>query len=143
MRSIEFCKHTLYYKFVLKVNILLVKVMTAKESHSYSVKHSLLDNLKREKALWSYDVSSIRTEDVADDQLIALTLQHLDLPEINMLFDIFSFRKIKNAWKNILIPQGDYLYTMNRFFAWYYFKAKNPDSYLKSLMTRHRNRMFS
>lgn len=117
--------------------------MTAKESHSYSVKHSLLDSLKREKALWSYDVSSIRTEDVADDQLIALTLQHLDLPEINMLFDIFSFRKIKNAWKNILIPQGDYLYTMNRFFAWYYFKAKNPDSYLKSLMTRHRNRMFS
>lgn len=91
--------------------------------------------------MWSYDVSAIRVEDVTDDQLIALTLQHLGLPEIDMLFDIFTFRKVKDVWKNFLIPQGDYLYTMNRFFAWYYFKAKRPDSYQKSMMTRQRNRI--
>lgn len=108
---------------------------------NYSAKLSLLGQLKKENALWSYDASAIRIEDVSDEQLIALTLRHLDLPEIDMLFDIFSFRKVKDVWKNFLIPQGDYLYTMNRFFAWYYFKAKNLDSYFKSLMTRQRNRI--
>lgn len=116
--------------------------MTAKQSHKNSVKLSLLDSLKKEKAFWSYDVSSVRLENVADDQLIALTLEHLDLPEIDRLFDVYSFKQIKDAWKNLLVHQGDYLYTMNRFFAWYYFKAKNPDAYLKSLITRHRNHMF-
>lgn len=117
--------------------------MAVNENKRYSVKLFLLDSLKKQKALWSYDASSIRVNDITDDQLIAMTLQHLDLPEIDRLFDIFSFKKIKNAWKNLLIPQGDYLYTMNRFFAWYYFKAKNPDAYLKSLMTRQRNSLFS
>lgn len=118
------------------------KVMTAKQSHKNSVKLSLLDSLKKEKAFWSYDVRSVRLENVADDQLIALTLEHLDLPDIDRLFDVYSFKQIKDAWKKFLVPQGDYLYTMNRFFAWYYFRAKNPDAYVKSLITRHQNRMF-
>ncbi len=66
-------------------------------------------------------------------------MRHLDLPEIKQLFEIFSFSKIKHAWKTILIPEGHYLHTLNRFFAWYYFKAKRPDAYLKSLYTRHFN----
>ena len=74
-----------------------------------------------------------------DDQLIAMTMRYLDLPEIRQLFQIFSYRKIKNAWKNLLVPEGEYIYTLNRFFAWYYFKAKNPDAYLKSLQTRRIN----
>ncbi len=68
-------------------------------------------------------------------------MRHLDLPEIRELFSIFSTKKIKEAWKRLLVPEGEYLYTLNRFFAWYYFKAKNPDSYLKSLQTRHLNRL--
>ncbi len=75
--------------------------------------------------------------------MIALTMRYLDLQEIKLLFRIFSYKKIKDAWKKILVPEGDYLYTLNRFFAWYYFKAKNPDSYLKSLQTRHLNALLS
>lgn len=41
------------------------------------------------------------------------------------------------------MPEGEYLYTLNRFFAWYYFKAKRPDAYLKSLQTRHLNAMLT
>lgn len=95
--------------------------------------------LKKEHAFWSYDVDSIKAQDIPDDQLIALTLRHLDLSEIKLLFSIYSLQKIKTAWRNLLVPEGEYLYTLNRFFAWYYFKAKNPDSYLKSLQTRHLN----
>lgn len=70
-------------------------------------------------------------------------MRYLDLDEIRLLFNIFSFKRIKEAWKKLLVPEGEYLYTLNRFFAWYYFKAKNPDAYLKSIQTRHINRMFN
>lgn len=70
-------------------------------------------------------------------------MRYLDLSQIKQLFSIFSYRKIKDAWKRILVPEGEYLYTLNRFFAWYYFKAKRPDSYLKTLQTRHMNSLFS
>ena len=42
-----------------------------------------------------------------------------------------------------LIPQEEYLYTLNRFFAWYYFKVKKPDAYIKSMATRHLNKMLA
>lgn len=61
------------------------------------------------------------------------------LPEIKQFFLIYPKKAIKSAWIRLLVPEGDYLYTLNRFFAWYYFKAKRPDAYLKSLITRHIN----
>jgi len=47
------------------------------------------------------------------------------------------------VWLDYLVPQAEYLYTLNRFFAWYYFKAKKPDAYIKSMATRHLNKMFA
>ncbi len=106
-----------------------------------SIKATLLDKLKVENAFWSYNKDSVSVETISDENLIALTMRYLDLPEIKELFKIFSPSKIKNAWKSILVPEGEYLYTLNRFFAWYYFKAKNPDAYLKNLQTRHLNKL--
>lgn len=118
--------------------------MVTKDKQEVSaIKDSLLSALKAEHAFWSYNSDSINTQTLSDDQLIALTLRHLDLPEIRQLFNIFSYRKIKSVWKNLLVPEGEYLYTLNRFFAWYYFKAKNPDAYLKSLETRHLNQLLT
>lgn len=107
------------------------------------IKDNLLEQLKEENAFWSYAPESINLDNLKDDQLIALTMRYLDLNEIKQLFRVFSFKKIKDAWKKLLVPEGEYLYTLNRFFAWYYFKAKNPDAYLKSLQTRHLKAMFS
>jgi len=103
------------------------------------IKHGLLARLKDEYAFWSYEQASVTDSAVSDAQLIALTMRYLDLPQINQLFEIFSRRKIKDAWRKHLVPEGSYMYTLNRFFAWYYFDAKRPDSYLKSLQTRHLN----
>lgn len=103
------------------------------------IKDKLLKQLKEENVFWSYTKESVSLDNVGDDQLIALTMRYLDLDEIKQLFCIFSYKKIKDAWKKLLVPEGEYLYTLNRFFAWYYFKAKKPDAYLKSLQTRHLN----
>lgn len=105
------------------------------------IKSYLLDKLKEEKAFWSYPVDNIQPSNIDDDNLIAWTMRHLDIDEINLLFQIYSKRKIKNAWKRLLIPEGEYLYILNRFFAWYYFDAKQPAAYVKSLQTRHLNAM--
>jgi hypothetical protein len=107
------------------------------------IKSILLEQLKEENAFWSYDPQSVTLDNISDEQLIALTMRYLDLDEIKQLFSIYSYNKIKDAWKKILVPEGEYLYTLNRFFAWYYFKAKNPDAYLKSLQTRHLNALFN
>lgn len=106
-----------------------------------TIKEQLISALKDEKAFWSYDEDSVSKESVSDDLLIAMTMRYLDLKEIGWLFELYSKEKIKSAWKRLLVPEGEYLYTLNRFFAWYYFKSKNPDSYLKSLETRRINQL--
>lgn len=118
-------------------------MITRDRNKRLEIKSKLLEELRQEHAFWSYEAESVNLDSVDDDQLIALTMRYLDIPEINRLFTIFPERKIKNAWKRQLVPEGDFLYTLNRFFAWYYFKAKSPDSYLKSLQTRHLNNILN
>ena len=81
------------------------------------VKQELLAKLKQEHCFWSYNENSIK--DIPDDMLI------------------------EQVWLDYLVPQAEYLYTLNRFFAWYYFKVKKPDAYIKSMATRHLNKMFA
>ena len=103
------------------------------------IKNKLLAQLKPEHCFWSYAVENI--SNIPDDILIEKTLLHLDLEDIDQLFKIYSLRKIKRVWLDYLIPQEEYLYTLNRFLAWYYFKIKYPDRYIKSMTTRYYNRI--
>ena len=104
-----------------------------------SIKSDLLNKLKQEHCFWSFNEDSI--SDISDDILIEKTLQYLDLEDIDQLFKVYSYRKIKQVWLEHLIPQEEYLYTLNRVLAWYYFKAKSPDAYIKSMATRYHNRL--
>lgn len=104
-----------------------------------AIKKELLTKLKEEHCFWSFNDSSIN--EIPDDILIEKTLLHLDLQEIDQLFRIFPFKKIKQVWLDYLVPQENYLYTLNRFLAWYYFKSKRPDAYIKSMATRHLNKL--
>lgn len=104
-----------------------------------SIKSDLLAKLKQEHCFWSYNEDTI--SDISDDMLIEKTLLHLDLEEIDQLFQLYPYRKVKRVWLDHLVPQEEYLYTLNRFLAWYYFKAKSPDAYIKSMATRYYNRL--
>ncbi len=105
------------------------------------IKQELVSKLKQEHCFWSYRQESVKN--IPDDILIEKTLLYLDLDEINRLFLIYPFKKIKRVWLDCLIPQEEYLYTLNRFLAWYYFKIKNPDVYIKSMATRYFNKRFA
>jgi len=103
-----------------------------------TVKPYLIDKLKQEHCLWSYDTNSIH--DMPDDMLIELVMLYLDIDEINMLFSIFSYKKMKRAWIENVVAQGERYYNLNYFFAWYYFHAKRPRSYVKAMATRQLNK---
>ena len=79
-------------------------------------------------------------EDMPDDMLIELVMLYLDIDEINMLFNIFSYKKMKRAWIENIVAQGERYYNLNYFFAWYYFHAKRPRSYVKAMATRQLNK---
>lgn len=101
----------------------------------------IIRKLKAENCFWSYSEDSIMN--IPNDIIIEKTLVYLDLPEIDALFRIFPFKQIKRVWLEQMVPQGEYLFTLNRFLAWYYFRIKRPDQYLKAMTTRHYNKIFS
>lgn len=103
------------------------------------IRHTLLDKLKAEHCFWSYSLCS--WDKASDEQLIEKTLIYLDLPEIEQLFTLYGYKKVKDVWLHNMVPQGDYLNTLNRFFAWYYFHIQQPDTYLKAQQTRWKNKI--
>ncbi len=104
------------------------------------IKHYLIEKLKSENALWSYDQESVK--DIPDDILVELVMLHLDLDDIAKLFDLYSIKQVKRAWIENVVAQGDMYYVLNKFFAWYYFNIKRPGSYVKSMATRQVNKRF-
>ncbi len=98
------------------------------------LKHNLFEQLKAANCFWSY--ADVDENTVSDDMLIEKTLIHLDLPDIKALFDLYGTKRIKEVWLHQMVPQGDYLYSLNRFIAWYYFGIKQPRTYLKQQESR-------
>ena len=104
------------------------------------IKSYLIDKLKEENVFWSYEMSEKRLSNLSDELLISLTIKYLDLDEINLLKEIYSIKTIKSAWIKYLIPEREYLHSLNRFIAWYVFNIKKPETYLKSMETRSLNK---
>lgn len=95
--------------------------------------------MHEEHAFWSFDKASCH--DLPERELIKYVLIHLDLDDIRLLFDIYPKKRIKRVWLDELVPQGDYLISMNLCFALLFFDIKRPSQYLKSMETRHFNKL--
>ena len=102
----------------------------------HDIKKILLKELKNNHVFWSYNNAKITIRSISDEMLIQKTLTHLDIKEINLLFHYYKPNFIKKVWREQMAIQGDYLRTLNRFLAWYYFDIKKPDKYLKTIETK-------
>lgn len=122
------------------------EIKTHVESFSYicnmDIREQIIGKLIAEGGFWSYDKKSVR-ENISDAQLIEATLERLDIDEIDLLFRLFPAKKIKEVWRRTMVVQGDYYYSLNRFYAWYYFNIRYPDRYLKAMVTRHLSKFTS
>ena len=106
------------------------------------IREQILNKVLTEGGFWSYDKQSV-SSGVTDDQLIEAALEKLDIDDIDLLFRLFSVRKIKSVWLRTMVVQGEYYHSLNRFYAWYYFGIRYPDRYLKSMLTRHLSKIAS
>ena len=106
-----------------------------------SLKSGLLSKLKEENHFWSYDVSKM--DAISDESLIENVFLYLDIDDINKLFIIYPLKQVKRVWRDRVAPQGAMFRPINVLYAWYYFGAKRPEAYVKSLETRHINRMIA
>lgn len=88
-------------------------------------------------SFWSVKIP----REIPDDVLIEKTLIYLDLEDINKLFTLFSSKKIKQVWRSRVVIQGDYYHTLNKLLAWMYFDIKNPDRYIKTMISKHINHL--
>ena len=106
-----------------------------------NVRQQLFRKLKRANCLWSYDVSKMHS--ISDEALIEHVMLYLDIDDINKLFALFGYKKVKRVWLDRVAPQGAMFRSYNILYAWYYFGAKRPEAYVKSIETRHINRIMS
>ena len=108
------------------------------EQERIAIKPYLIEKLKQKHCLWSYENDSV--QDIPDDVLVELVMLYLDIDEIDLLFQLLDYKKVKRAWIENVVAQGERYYNLNYFFAWYYFHAKQPRSYVKALATRQLNK---
>jgi hypothetical protein len=95
----------------------------------------LSKKLIEQNRFWSFEMRQDTT--VPDDILIEKTLIYLDIDDIKLLFALFSYRKIKQVWRDRLVIQGDYYRSLNKLLAWMYFDIKNPNKYINSVVSQH------
>ena len=106
-----------------------------------NVRQQLFRKLKKENCFWSYDVSKMKS--ISDEALIEHVMLYLDIEDINKLFPLFGFKKVKRVWLDRVAPQGEMFRPFNILYAWYYFGAKRPEAYVKSIETRYINRVMA
>ena len=94
-----------------------------------NAKEILIKKLKAKNCFWSFDIHSGLL--ILDDILIEKNLLYLDIEDINILFKLYPYSKIKKVWHNRLILQGEYFGKLNILLAWMYFDIKNPERYIK------------
>jgi len=99
------------------------------------IKEKLYRKLLAVNAFWSFDMSNQKS--IPDTVVITKTIVHLDIDEINLLFKVFPKNTIKKIWREELVIQGNYYKDINRLMAWMYFDIKKPDQYIKTIITKH------
>ena len=124
-------------KFASSLNILYLCPQKMKDN----VREQLFRKLKKENCFWSYDVSKMKS--ISDEALIEHVMLYLDIEDIDKLFSLFGFKKVKRVWLDRVAPQGEMFRPFNILYAWYYFGAKRPEAYVKSIETRHINRIMA
>ena len=98
----------------------------------------LSKKLIERNSYWSFIMS--QDVPIPEEILIEKTLIYLDIEDINKLFTIFSHQKIKQVWLSRMVIQGDYYRRLNKLLAWMYFDIKNPDRYIKRMVSQHVNK---
>ncbi len=96
-------------------------------------KIELIYSLKQKGGFWSYEEKALKN--LPENMLIEESLRMGDVPDILLLFRLFSKEKIRQVWKKRTIPDKR-IYARNYYLAKIFFNIQNPDNYLKPLQKK-------
>ncbi|GHT16947.1 hypothetical protein FACS189429_0010 [Bacteroidia bacterium] len=97
----------------------------------------LCKKLINQHCFWSYEPATVNVRTISDEMLIEKTLLYLDLDDINRLFKLFPFAKIKQVWREQLVIQEPFYHSANNMLGSLYFNIKNPKRYIKTVANQH------
>lgn len=105
------------------------------QNYKRDFKIELVERLLKVNAFWSY--ANVSVESIPDEELIEKTFIHLDMKDIAVLFELYPRDYIRRVWRERMVIQGDYLFSLNVMIALYYFDIKHPEKYLKRVEREH------
>jgi hypothetical protein len=94
----------------------------------------LIYDLKKRGGFWSYSEDILDT--IPDTLLIEEALRRGEVKDIKLLFDLFSVKKIKQVWKEKIIPDKR-IYGHNYYLAKIFFNINAPGRYIKSMQKKY------
>jgi len=95
-------------------------------------KQPLIACLRQIGAFWSYDPQA----EITDGMLIEACLRWGDVPEIQTLFGLFPLPKIRQVWREQMLPDTR-IYPHNYYLALIFFDIKNPKRYILPLQKKY------
>ena len=120
--------------------LMKMQALQAVQQRKQSIREHLCNELVAKNAFWSYDVKSY--DIIPDEELIEKCFTVLDIPDIDLMFELYPRKYIKQVWRERMAIQGEYMQMLNIMIAMYYFGIKEPEKYLTRVEQEHINKIF-
>lgn len=119
--------------------LMKMQALQAVQQRKQSIREHLCNELVAKNAFWSYDVKSY--DIIPDEELIEKCFTVLDIPDIDLMFELYPRKYIKQVWRERMAIQGEYMQMLNIMIAMYYFGIKEPEKYLARVEQQHINKI--
>jgi plasmid maintenance system antidote protein VapI len=120
--------------------LMKMQALQAVQQRKQSIREHLCNELVAKNAFWSYDVKSY--DIIPDEELIEKCFTVLDIPDIDLMFELYPRKRIQQVWRERMAIQGEYMQMLNIMIAMYYFGIKEPEKYLARVEQQHINKIF-
>lgn len=117
--------------------LMKMQAIQAVQQRKQSIRNHLCEQLVSKNAFWSYDVKSF--DAIPDEELIEKCFTVLDMDDIELMFELFPRKRIRQVWRERMAIQGEYMQMLNIMIAMYYFGIKEPEKYLARVERQHIN----
>ena len=118
-----------------------MQAMQVVQQRKKLIRNRLCEELIAKNAFWSYDVKSFDT--IPDEEFIEKCFIVLDICDIDLMFELFPRKYIRQVWRERMAIQGEYMQMLNVMIAMYYFGIKEPEKYLAKVEKQHINKLLN
>ena len=119
--------------------LMKLQAVQAVQQRKQSIRNHLCEVLVAKNAFWSYYISSY--DSIPDEEIIEKCFTQLDMDDIDLMFELYTRKRIQQVWRERMAIQGEYMQMLNIMIAMYYFGIKEPEKYLAKVERQHINKL--